>query len=78
MKIFPKLHKGFLIEKIMLFVVLGNDDIHWLFAEWAKAVDLIFLHGFCVAGTMNKMAASVDRTQLVSWMKSCPIVVVRL
>lgn len=62
----------------MLFVVFGNDDIHGLFAERAKAINLIFLYGFSVAGTMYEMSASIDRTQLIIWMKSCPIVVVGL
>lgn len=43
-------------------MVFGNDDIHGLFAKWTKAINLVFLYGFCVAGTMDEMSASIDRT----------------
>lgn len=62
----------------MLFVMFGYDYIHGLFAERAKAINLIFLYGFGVASTMNEMSTSIDRAQLIVWMKSCPIVVVGL
>lgn len=62
----------------MLFMVFGNDDIHGLFAERTKAINLVFLYGFCVTGTMDEVSTSIDRTQLVVRMKSCPIIVVRL
>lgn len=48
-------------------MVLGNDDIHRFFAEWAKTIDLILLNGFGVTSTMNEMAAGIDRTELVIW-----------
>lgn len=51
----------------VLFVRLGNDNIHGVFAERAKIIDLVFLRGFGVACTMYEMAAGINRAQLVIW-----------
>jgi hypothetical protein len=75
MKFLPKLH-GILIAG--LTTQLRYDDVHWLPAEWTKAVDLILLQDLAVAASVHMMSTRVNRVQIVHWTQVGPVVVVCL